>query len=197
MKEKCFVCKTGNMTLSGSHLYCDSCSFTRFVVTNDYIDACVVVLADLVSNTQFNNRKDVANALFEHIEKHLPMLDQYLNTVTNGQKNLGGILFSAVEAQAINLKIGTEHINPVEVAKKLVCACGDNRFHSPNKVSEVVCTSCNAPYDYKEDTGMFEPRFLCKCGYTSWYDEDDHLILCKQCDKPYMKTVYGFQEVGS
>lgn len=196
MTQKCFVCKTGHMTQSGSHMYCDKCNFTHFVVTPGYIDACVVLLAELVSNTKFNSRKDVARAVFEHITSHLPHLDNYISTVVNGQEALGGTLLPAIETQAINLQIGITVHNPETAANNLRCQCGSESFHMVS-VGKLDCKECTAEYKYQESSGTFQPTFLCKCGSAAWYDEDDHLVLCKSCDKPYMKTILGFQEVSS
>lgn len=196
MTEKCYVCKTGHMSKSGSHLYCDKCNFSRFIVTNEYIDSCVVVLADLVSNTKYATKQDLARSVFVHIASHLPMLDQYLSTVVNGQEALGGVLFPAIEAQAVNLQIGTDILNPEEAVKSLRCQCGSESFnmHSPSKV---VCAKCTATYRYQESSGKFMPEFLCQCGCAAYTEEDKFIVTCSGCDKPYMKTINGFQAVGS
>lgn len=196
--NKCPVCKTGALLPSGSHVFCDKCNFSSFIMTQGYIDSCIVVLAELTSNTKFTDKRAFATTVLGHIAQHLPMLDTYLNTIVDGRQELGTSIFKAVEDQAINLQLGEEVLNATAAAYNLRCQCGNEDFYmvSPGKL---VCTNedCEAVYLYDEAQGNYQPEFLCKCGSASYIeDEGEPIVQCNGCAAAYLKTVNGFQPLA-
>lgn len=198
MNERCPVCVKGKITLSGSHKYCDNCDYSVFVVTQGYLDSCVILLSDLTSNTKFPSKSAFAETVFYHIEHHLPMLNRYLETIMGGRQAFGATMLLAVETQAINLQIGEELLNAEDAVRQLRCQCGADDFHVQSP-SRLVCKTCNALYIYEEAEGIYKPDFLCKCGFAAYNTDDDDspLVQCKQCNKVYMSTVTGFQPLSS
>lgn len=175
--NKCPVCKTGNLVKSGAHLYCDKCSFSQFVLTDDYMNACINLLAELVSNTKFPGPKEFGSALMYYIAMHLPQLDDWLATVVSGKNELLEQIYDSVVAAAINLQIGEETFNEQEARESLRCQCGCDDFELV-KVGELHCRGCNAKYVYNHEEGIYEPYFLCECGQAAYTTLDDYLCQC-------------------
>ena len=177
--NKCPVCKTGNLVKSGAHLYCDKCSFSQFVLTDDYLQACIHLLAELVSNTKFPGPKEFGSALMYHIAMHLPRLDDWLATIVSGKTELLEQIYNGVIAAAINLQIGEEAFNEQEARESLRCQCGCYDFELV-KVGELYCRGCKAKYVYNHEEGIYEPYFLCECGQATYEVLDTRSGLC-QC----------------
>lgn len=178
--NKCPVCKTGNLTKSGSHLFCDKCNFSQFVLTDDYLSACVNLLAELVSNTKFPSHKEFGAALMYHIAMHLPRLDDWLATIVSGKTELLEQIYDGVVSAAVNLQIGGKTFNEQEARESLRCQCGHDDFELV-KVSELHCKKCKAKYVYNQEEGIYEPYFLCEfCGQASYevLDPSSGLCLC-------------------
>jgi hypothetical protein len=134
--------------------------------------------------------------MLDHIAMHLPQLDLYLTSVVNGQEELGSAIMMAAEAQAINLQIGQDILNPDEAEQSLRCQCGFEGGFRMVKVNELLCDSCGAEYNYNETSGLYEPVFLCACGWAAYEEEDKHIVGCSNCGTPYMRTINGFQPIG-
>lgn len=181
---KCLNCKTGKLEVSGSHKYCDKCNHVEFVLTSDYVDACVVVLSELVSNTKFEDRKALGRTLLQHISDHLPMLERVLGTMIQGRAEFMASMMETVEDQAINLVLGGETLNEEEAEKTLTCRCGCEKFVI-NGPFELSCEDCGAPFFYNEDRGIYLPLFKCDCGSIR-VAIDGSLGTCKECNAGYL-----------
>jgi hypothetical protein len=187
---KCFVCKTGNLTASGCNEYCDNCSFSRFIVTDLYIDSCIVVLAELVSNTKFDNEQALRNFVRNSITSHLPKLNEFMFNFTGEVTPFTNALVDGIKAQAVNLHIGEEVHNFVEKGRDLRCSCGNeqNFTAGPMFPEDVICDACHAVFAYNEKLGTYEPEFLCECGNMTWTLLDDitGLCECKECNTAFI-----------
>lgn len=187
---KCYVCKSGNLIKSGCNEYCDNCSFSRFIVTESYIDSCVVVLAELVSNTKFDTDAALSSYVRNAVTHHLPKLNEFMVNLTGEVQPFVNVLVDGVRSQAINLHIGEEVHNEVEEDDSIKCSCGNNDSFSkgPNYPKDVLCNQCDAKFIYSEETYRYEPEFLCECGSTQWELLDDitGLCICKSCSTAYV-----------
>lgn len=196
---KCLLCKTGNVVLSGSFEYCDNCRYCRFVVTDDYIDACTKVLAVLMSNTNFNDSEAAAYFVNEHIKNHLPKLFDFLTSLENGMQQLTDEIIKLTFDQAVNLQIGGKIVGESEEPDDLVCQCGCTVF-KPIDNFKTMCMGCGALYKSSSETnGRYEPEFLCECGYAAYETEEGtNLVHCKGCGQPFLHIMPAdyFERVG-
>lgn len=186
---KCFVCKTGNLSVSGCHEYCDNCNFSRFVVTEDYIDSCVLVLASLCSNTKFNNETGLMSFIHMNIESHLPRLHDFMKTMTGDPYLFLKMIMDDTLSQAINVQLGDAKVNAVEKGRDLQCACGCTDFQPGEKYPlEVWCKYCMAKFIFNNELGIYEPEFVCECGYMAWdtVDKESGLSECMHCNAAYI-----------
>lgn len=178
--NKCPVCKTGKMKLSGCYTYCYSCSYSHFIMTNDYLDASAMFLGQLVSNAYFSDRKALGKFMLELIEQHLPMLEQHLRSIATGQANFLAGIMTTVEDHAINLQIGPDKFNVEEAEDGLKCQCGATEFTMVTP-GHLVC-ECSAQFKYNEDKGIFLPTFQCGvCNNITFDSIDSVLIECREC----------------
>lgn len=182
---KCYVCKSGNLSITGCHEYCDNCNFSRFVITEGYIDSCVYVLSELVSNKTFVDDSALYRFVGENIPVHTPKLLEIYQA--NG---IMDTLIQEIKTQAINLHVGVEAYNEkTDKRKDLVCQCQCSEFSpGPLYPKEILCKSCQAKYIHDETTGMYEPEFLCECGCVTWQliDDASGLSMCADCNAAYI-----------
>jgi hypothetical protein len=187
---KCYVCKSGNLVASGCHEYCDNCSFSRFIVTENYIDSCVALLGELVSNTRFDNEVALSKFVFHQIKDHLPKLHSFMEDVADSSSFVY-MLMDGIKSQSINLQIDSSMINAKE-DDSFKCSCGSESAQQLS-AHEIVCTQCGCKYFYSEENGRYEPEFICECGCTSYEQEDGSALAnCTQC-----YTLYVHDEVHS
>jgi hypothetical protein len=184
---RCYTCKTGKLTVSGCHEYCDNCGFSRFVVTDNYIDSCIVVLSQLVSNTKFNSKQYLKNFMEQAIKTHLPKLNEFIGNLTGDIAPFVNQLVESTTVQAINLQVDEEVHNEVEQGRDLQCQCGNNSewTYGPKFPSQLFCDECGAEYVINQELGIYEPHFLCGCGGASFelVDIISGLGICRTCGK--------------
>lgn len=184
--DRCPTCIKGKLVKSGSHLFCDTCTYSQFVITQEYLDASVDMLAVLVSNTKFPTVKDVARTILHHIELHLPKLDDHLTNIISGKAEYISGLIDNVEQQAINLQIGKDVLNGQDAEQQLRCQCGSEDFHMVS-AGKLLCKACGAGYEYNEPSGLYLPIFLCECGCAAYEKEDDsNMVTCHGCGAIYL-----------
>jgi hypothetical protein len=186
MNEKCPTCVTGNLERSGSHMFCDNCNFSMFVMTPDYMSAASGLLAELFSNTAFRNNEEFEATASYHIATHLPLFSNFLERLESGKEEFLTKFLITVKDTAINLQIGAEVLNEEE-NNDLRCSCGETQFNQI-KVGELACRVCEAIYKWDEDKSKYMPWFLCVCGDTkvNFSDDGSNLCSCGMCDKLYM-----------
>lgn len=177
---KCPSCTTGTLEPSGSHVYCNNCSFTQFTVTPDYINAACTLLGVLYSNVKYRSAKAFRISIVDSIATHIPLLHEGLQRITAGREGILGLIESSIKTQAINLQIESFTHNPA--SKELTCNCGDSNI-SLKSVGEAVCLSCGA--QFKSDGDTYRPKFECSCGCIRYEDIGAGLWVCASCSKAY------------
>lgn len=196
---KCALCKTGKVTSSGSHDFCDNCGYSAFKVTDDYIHVCSNLLATLCSNTKFVMKEDYEAILERYIYMHLPRLYNWLETIATGRQRALADIAEVVQQSAVNLQIGHDINNPQEAANDLACQCGSDDF-AIQTAAMIVCMNCTAVYKYDKDRGIYYPEFLCSCKWASYEEIDSRsgLVACNNCSKAYVHDKeYGiFRQVN-
>ena len=182
--KQCPVCKSGKVVQSGTHEYCNNCNYSQFMLTDNYIDSCVNVMATLTSNTRFASKEVYQNIVRQHIYKHLPVLSYWLNTLQH-EANFIDRFCEDTMTQAINLVIDQEVINE-EKNNDLVCQCGCSSFNLVTQ-RELTCVDCGALFEYDEAQGIYVPYFLCSCGNVKYEEIDlSGLCECTQCQTAYI-----------
>lgn len=186
----CPTCVVGELKLSGSHEFCINCGFIVFKMTQDYIDVCAKVLGVLVSNTIFSDNKAMEEQMVTLIERHLPKLDSWLSTISNGYHELIQTMRDQVKAHAINLQIEGTMLNE-EKDTSIVCRCGNKvNFSFGTKLTELECDECGAEF-YAEPGKSFKPVFQCKCHSITYTVIDPNsstvLVTCDECAMIYIK----------
>lgn len=184
---KCIACKTGNLTPSGSFLYCDNCSHSEFSMTDDYVEAATNLLATLVSNTEFKDHDTFVRFVGYLTSRHLPQLDMWLSNLTTSKVDLQ--ILNQIKERAINLQI-EEVTHNEEENLELICRCGSASFNQL-EINEIECTDCKAKYVYSHDSHLYEPYFSCQCGGVNYYnaDEEGMVVACGECDQLYIHSI--------
>jgi len=184
-RSKCLACSTGVLKQSGNHMYCDSCEFSSFIVTDGYVDACSAVIGLLISNTEFSNEEQLKLFVLTLIDKHLPMLANYMHTIVSNKEGLLKVIVEAAKIHAVNLVIGDDVMN--EKDDDLVCTCGSEQF-SMEAPGKLRCIKCGDSYAYNEESQLYERKFVCVgCGHTVYSVLDEYLAICNKCSLGYFK----------
>lgn len=160
---KCYSCKHGNVTQSGSHLYCDNCNFSAFVITSEYISDCAAMMGTLVSNTKFDSVEGYRDTVLGFIDIHQPVFSAYLHQeldkhafdkffttfleeVVVHSVNLQGPMFSTLNAgeKIVPLdKVTTKN----DTALNLCVACGHPSIaHIDRIIAECSREECGQAY---------------------------------------------------
>lgn len=180
--SKCPICSKGSLVVSGSHEFCDACTFTRFIVTPDYIESSKVLVATLLSNTSYPNEDTLIESVGLLIEMHLPMLYSYMRSMVNGQEAFLIKFTREVDSHCINLQVGPKKHNEQELPRDLVCSCGSTNFYRQDKITSLKCRGCSAGFEYNKYTHRYEPIFSCTfCGWNKPEIIDEVFSQCGNC----------------
>lgn len=190
--QACPVCGIDSLHLSGSHLYCqnEKCIYVAFTVTDVYIEACKVLLGALISNTEYTDERGYVAHIHYLIEKHLPMLNNYINQISEGTYEFIKKIADDVVPHAINTTIGPVKHNIEELPNDLKCSCGCSDFSRyKDLLSQLHCRACGALFLFNIDTNRYMPEFICyKCGSNKYIDDGDELIVsCSNCHAGHWK----------
>ena len=184
--NKCPVCITGSMVLSGAHKFCSNCGFVKFEVNDDYIEASAKFLASLVSNTRFYRPDAYYNILEEHVEKHLPQLQAWLSSIANGHSELMQRIADTAKSHAINLVIDEEVHGYEEESNDIVCPCGKDEFQFTS-VGRLVAKCCQTNYRFDTESNQYEPEFICDCSSLQYdFVDESNLVICSACQDRYV-----------
>lgn len=188
--NNCPVCKTGELIPSGSHLYCSNCQFTLFHMTAYYIEASAVLMGTLISNTTFVDDEALGRVIARYMFEHLPQLHRFVGDIKNGMDEFMSTFIDNAKSQAINVVVGNTVTNEEPQNKKLKCKCGSDDFKRADTVADIWCVDCEAQYVFNQQTGLWEPYFLCQCGNVT-YSIDEHysitgMVFCSDCEIVYL-----------
>lgn len=154
---KCYSCKVGNVTQSGSHEYCDNCNFTAFVMTPDYVSSCANIIGTLVSNTKFDSFEAFVETTVVLIDTHLPVFAEYLDKRMDkiAYKKFMNAFFEEVQMHSVNLQGPMNLANATAEASKYDCIrCGEPNSILPIDSMLAECRSCKKPYRPNAEGGF-------------------------------------------
>lgn len=146
--DRCPVCIIGTLKVSGSHMYCNKCTFSTFTMTQDYIDVCAKVVGLLISNTQFESMPKFHLHIDQLVEAHLPKLHLFMDSITTGYSIFMVSFTDVAIAHAVNVTIGPS----------FNCSCGSTTYEEPELQAAqrlAYCGECGAPYIMDETRNTF------------------------------------------
>jgi hypothetical protein len=103
-RERCVICGGGLVNL-GPHKYCERCGSRIFVVNDDYIEHCLVLIGMLVSNTRYATKEAYESDVRRMLQMHCPMVIKWINQFVDTTEVLRYV-YRTVLSQAINIHIG-------------------------------------------------------------------------------------------
>lgn len=198
--NKCPTCLIGDLKQSGSHIYCNSCTYRRFEITHDYLDTACLLLAVLISNTHFKDEAALVSTVYSYIGRHVPHMQQWFDSIVSGSPETLATIVDRVRASAVNVVIGEQPVGTQEEpSTDLVCSCGCKTFIM-HEVGKLFCERCVSPYLVNQDDGKYYPVFKCgECGSSSCIHVDSNVHECSECLTTYVfdKVNFKFRMVTS
>lgn len=194
--DKCYVCTTGKLIKHGCFVYCDTCTYSAFSITDDYISSCAALVGTMVSNTVFKTSEAWSQAIGDYMAIHLPVLTNHvMNHITDDRDRAKFMVAfsSEVLKHSINLEVPPEVGKGSDPKVNTSCVgCGNtvfSKFHESDK----ICTCERCGLNHRElPNGGLESVFMCNCGSLKYHRVDELISECNNCGKMYV----GTEEVG-
>lgn len=188
--SKCPVCLSSEIYSAGCHVFCAGCGYAAFEVNQDYITASTVLLATLVGSSKFSGPSGVSATIELYIEKHLPLLSAYVNSMVAGRDKFIAQITKQVMDQAKNMVVG-EDPDPMMCTE---CNAGDKDLYWLGNLQIRRCTNCEVNY-----TADGSPFFKCNCGSIQYEQVDSEemnalepgIVECASCHKRYWNNNNG------